>query len=228
MKFKFPDKQLFLISLFCFFALLVYLKANDDPIMPIMKDTMWEVVFQRWDTGSSLVKDLCIGILVSTIFWIFIVYLPENNAVKAKKKRLNRALFLIIEACGGNPWHWDKHYIHCKELSFEDLPELINIKKLLDKGELYGGLGEKAFFETCYENYEIFRFLSIAANEISPEHGALWDSITRNITRIGKQYPDWVDARKKDGCRVGVDYSSGALWLNLTEILESGEKWLKL
>ena len=56
----------------------------------------------------------------------------------------------------------------------------------------------------------------------------LWDSITRNITRIGKQYPDWVDARKKDGCRVGVDYSSGALWLNLTEILESGEKWLKL
>lgn len=228
MKLKIVDKQLTLVLIFCFFALLIYLKANDDPIMPILKNTPFEVAFQKWETGSSLIRDLCIGFLVSTIFWIFNIYIPKKKEIKEKEARLNKALFLILESFEGNPFHHDKHYIHCRELNIIDVDAIKVIKRNLDSRKIYGSLGEKAFFEICSESYELFKFLSIAANEISPMHGALWDSITRNITVIGRMQNIWFEERAKDGIKVGVDYSKGTLWLNLTEILESMEKWLEL
>lgn len=228
MKIKYMDKKLIWVLLLCFFLLLVYLKATSDPLLPFLKGTPLELIFQTWDSGSSLIKDLCIGFLVSIIFWIINIYIPSKKIIEAKKERLNRALFLILEAFEGNPFHHDKHYIHCRELNIMDLDAIRIIKTSLDNKKIHGSLGEKSFYEICNESFDLFKFLSIAANEISPSHGALWDSITRNIAVIGRSYDEWFKIRADDGIQEGVDYSSGTLWLNLTEILESLEKWLEL
>lgn len=220
------DRQPLGVFALCLIALFLYIKTNDDPLLPFLDGSCIEFLFLKWETGNSLTRDLSIGFLVSIIFWIFNVYLPSNRAMAQKKGRLNRALFLILESFQGNPYHHDKHYIHCRELSFIDLEAIKTIKDSLDKKEIYGSLGEKAFYEICSESYDLFKFLSIAANEISPMHGALWDSITRNITVIGRMHDQWSKDKAKDGYKIGVDYSKGTLWLNLTEILESMEKWM--
>lgn len=222
------DQQLLMVVVFCLFALFLYIKTCDDPLITFLSGSFIEGLFLKFETGNSLIKDLSIGILVSTIFWTFNSYLPSKKLIDEKISRLNRALYLILESFKGNPRHHDKHYIHCKELNNNDLEQIENIKKLLDSGKIYGSMGEKCFFEICSESYELFKFLSIAANEISPKHGALWDSLTRNITVIGRLHPYWFESRVNDGVKVGVDYSNGILWLNLTEILESMEKWMEL
>lgn len=228
MKKLFKDKQLVTVILLCLVSVILYLKTNDDPIIAILEGTFLESVFYKFDTGNSLIKDLSIGILVSTIFWLFNVYLPEKKKIKEKVGRLNRALFLILESFEGGMFHHDKHYIHCRELDSIDINTIRIIKNSLDSKTIFGSLGEKAFYEICSESYDLFKFLGIAANEISPMHGALWDSLTRNITVIGKSCDKWFDDRAKDGIKSGVDYSKGTLWLNLTEILESMEEWMKL
>lgn len=228
MKKIFRDKQLAIIIILCIVSVILYLKTNDDPLIEMLKGTLFESWFYKFEVGNSLLKDLSIGILVSTIFWLFNVYLPEKKKIKEKVGRLNRALFLILESFEGGMFHHDKHYIHCRELNPIDLNTIGLIKDSLNSKQIYGSLGEKAFYEICDESYELFRFLSIAANEISPNHGALWDSITRNITVIGKGHNKWFEDRKNDGLKIGVDYSRGTLYLNLTEILESMEKWMEL
>lgn len=224
----FKDKQLIVVSLICIFSVTIYLKTNDDPIITSLRNTCFESAFLKFENGNGLFKDLSIGILVSTIFWFFNVYLPEKKKIREKIGRLNRALYLILESFEGNAFHHDKHYIHCREINENDKSKINEIKQKLDSKTIYGTLGEKAFFEICSESFELFKFLSIAANEISPKHGALWDSLTRNITQIGKLHDKWFEDRKNDGIKTGVDYSRGTLWLNLTEIFESMEDWMKL
>ncbi|WP_284115677.1 hypothetical protein [Acinetobacter pittii] len=224
----FKDKQLMVVTLISIFSGIIYLKTNDDPVILSLRNTYFESVFLKFENGNGLFKDLSIGILVSTIFWFFNVYLPEKKKNREKIGRLNRALYLILESFEGNVFHHDKHYIHCREINENDNARIKEIKQQLDSKSIYGTLGEKAFFEICSESFELFKFLSIAANEISPKHGALWDSLTRNITQIGKLHDKWFEDRKNDGFKTGVDYSRGTLWLNLTEILESMEKWMKL
>lgn len=109
-------KSIILISLVCFIALFFYLKANDDPIWILIRETRLESWFYQFYNANSLIKDISIGILVSTIFWFFNIYLPEIKARKQKIERLNRALKLILEAHDGNPYGWDKHYLHCEPL----------------------------------------------------------------------------------------------------------------
>ncbi|WP_180182821.1 hypothetical protein [Acinetobacter sp. YH01020] len=222
------DRQLILVIILCTFALFLYVKTSDDPLIDFLNGSCIESLFLKLEIGNSLLKDLSIGILVSTIFWTFNNYLPSRKLINQKIGRLNRALYLILESFKGNPFHHDKHYINCRELNINDLSAIKHIKELLDSKKIYGSMGEKCFFEICSESYDLFKFLSIAANEISPEHGALWDSLTRNITVIGRLYDQWFEDRAKEGIKAGVDYSKGTLWLNLTEILEALEKWMEL
>ncbi|MDC4850899.1 hypothetical protein NQ857_16620 [Acinetobacter baumannii] len=224
------DKQLILIFILCGLALLFYFKANDDPIWPYLKGTWFESSFYKWDTGSSLVRDLCIGILVSTVFWVFNVYLPEKRDRKRKLSRLNRALKLILEAKNGNPFGWDKHYIYCNPLDYSDIADIQELTQSINSGKIYNTLAEKAFYELCNESYEMFRILSIAANEISAEHGALWDSMTSNISQIGKFHPDYFEKIQKSGWKLGdepIDFSEGLFKLNMIELLEKMEQWIK-
>lgn len=225
------NKSSIRVGLLCLIALILYLKASDDPILPFLSGTYLEPMFLRFDVGNSILKDLSIGILVSTIFWYFNVHLPSQRTRLNNINRLNRALKLILEANDGNPYHWDKHYIHCKPLGENDLETIKNIRLKIESGEIYNSLAEKTFYETCNESYEIFRFLSIAANEISSEHGGLWDSLTRNITQIGKFQPEYQKKKIESGWEFGdkrVDFSQGKFRLNMIEIMEKLEKWIKL
>lgn len=230
MKKIFKDKQLLLVITLCVVATVLYLKTNDDPLISILRGTFLESYFYKFETGNSLLKDLSIGILVSSIFWLFNVYLPEKKKIKGKVERLNKALKLILESFGDESGmhHWDKHYTHCAPLSEDDLLLISRVRKMLNDKDIYGLLKEKYFYEICSESSDLYYFLSISASELSPEHGELWDSITRSVKRVADIYPQWCSFREEDGYQAGKDYSNGLLSLNLTEFLESLEKWIKL
>lgn len=224
------DKKLWLIVLLCLFIILSYLKTSDDPIHPIIANTILEPVFIKFEAGNNLLKDMLMGVLVSIIFWVFNIYLPQKKDSKRKVMRLNKALKLVLESfdkeCGVS--HWDKHYVKCDPLGLGDLTLIMEVKESLENNKIFETLGEKYFYEICHESSHLYYFLSISASELSPEHGALWDSITRNVRRIADIYPDWFERRRVDGFKVGKDYSNGELWLNLTEFLENLERWINL
>lgn len=224
------DKQLWLIVILCSFILLIYFKTSDDPVHPILVGTVLESCFLKFETGNNLIKDVFMGILVSTIFWFFNIYLPEKKDNKRKVIRLNKALKLVLESFGAEagPHHWDKHYAHCAPLAEDDMSLIVRVKNMLDDKKIFGTFGEKYFYEICHESSQLYYFLSISASELSPKHGELWDSITRSVRRIADIYPEWCRCQKNSGFEAGVDYSEGVLWTNLTEFLESLEKWIEL
>lgn len=225
------QKTLLNISILCMFTVLLYIKSNDDPLLPILKGSCIEFIFLKFETGNSLIRDLSLGILVSTIFWTFNVYLPEKKRELKKVNRLNRALKLILEAKNGNQYHWNKPYIYCEPLSENDFKDISDLKYRIKNKKVYNTLAEKALYEVCSESFELFRFLSVAANEISAEHGALWDSICRNITQLGKFNSKYHKAIQDTNWKLGddiIDFSEGIFELNMVELLEKMEIWIKL
>ena len=224
------NKQIALICLVCLFVLL-YLKTSTDPVSQLIKNTPAEIWFYQFEEGNSLLNNISLGILISTIFWFFNVYLPERKVKKAKLERLGKALMLIVEAKNGNPFGWDKHYIYCNPLNEKHKNILMGIRTKIATGEIDNSLEEKAFYEICEASYELFTFLSIAANEISPNRGELWDSMTRNITQIGKFYPIFHKRKIESGWKLGdkrKDFSGGLFELNMIELLNKMEKWIEM
>lgn len=224
-------KQLYSMVVLCLVSLLVYFKTSSDPIFSLIQGTFLESFFYQFAEGNNILNALSIGILVSSIFWYLNIYLPENRVKNSKLKRLNKALMLIIEAKNGNPYSWDKHYIHCLPFEKKHLIFLKEVKDQLDNKKIYNSLAEKAFYEICESSFELFNFLSITANEVSPKHGELWDSMARNIAQIGKFYPEFHRKKIDSGWRLGdkkQDFSSGLFELNMTELLEKIEKWIDL
>lgn len=216
--------------IFCLFMGLLYLKTNDDPLIDVLSGTFFEPMFMQFSTGNSLGQNFCIGILVSSIFWFFNIYIPEKKCEKERRIRLDKALKLVLESFDEevSHHHWDKHYIHCRPLAEQDRVLIIKVRNSLNNKEIFGTSGEKFFYEICHESSQLYYFLSISANELSPKHGELWDSLTRSVRRVADIYPVWLKRREVDGFKVGVDYSNGELRINLMEFLWSLETWLEL
>ncbi|QXC55557.1 hypothetical protein KSS82_04445 [Vibrio mimicus] len=71
------SKYLFALAMFASFFLILI--AATDPILSCLSGTFLEPVFVNSVSGNSVVFNLSIGILVSCIFYIIVVYLPERQ-----------------------------------------------------------------------------------------------------------------------------------------------------
>lgn len=151
-------RQVVLIALVCLTSLLLYFKSSSEPISELIKGSRLEVWFYQFGEGNNLLNNVSLGILVSTTFWFFNVFLPEEKARKSKLQRLNRVLKLILEANEGSPFKWDKHYLYCDPLSKVDLANIKKVRELIHNQKIHCTLIEKSFYEICNESYELFRF----------------------------------------------------------------------
>ena len=224
------DKELIAAVFLIIILLFLYLKSSNDPIVALIQDTFLESWFLQFSQGNNVIKDLSLGILVSLVFWLFNVYLPQEKIKKAKIERLNKAIKLILEANEGSQFSWDKHYLFCSPVTKKDIATIKNIRSKLSNKNFYNTLIEKTIYEVCSESTETFRFLSLVANEISPKDGALWDSITRNIEQIGNFNKEYHEKKIASGWKLGdpqIDFSTGLLELNLIEMLDKIEQWIE-
>ena len=73
-------------------SIFLVIKTSNSPIIPILRSTFIEKLFQQFYYDNSLLYDIAIGYLVSVIFYVIVVYLPE-------KQKQNDLRHLIDSRC---------------------------------------------------------------------------------------------------------------------------------
>jgi hypothetical protein len=119
-------------------------------------------------------------------------WLREDECADRRTKLhegLSRFLGFLVEAIGGNPFHWSKHALHCKTLT-EQLDSVRSIKDGIDAQTFQmHGLQIKAVIEAAHEASEPLRVLISTAFQLSSEHGLIWLSINGSVTQLSGLYP---------------------------------------
>ena len=83
------------------------LKASDEPIVELCRDTAIAGLLRRFPTGNSVVFDLSIGFLVSVIFYLLVVWFParqKKNLIKRTFEEQYRyfkedTIAILLRAC---------------------------------------------------------------------------------------------------------------------------------
>ncbi|MBV7297024.1 hypothetical protein [Enterovibrio paralichthyis] len=86
----------FLFGLSICFSFLLILVASTDPILNCLSGTFIEPLLVNSLSGNSIVFNLSMGILVSCIFYIIVVYLPERQKRKDLAPELDRHVASVI------------------------------------------------------------------------------------------------------------------------------------
>jgi len=175
-------------------------------------------ILEKFMTINSVMFKLAIGYLVSTIFYCVVVYIPDYLKKKALKANLSKTLSFMFEAFSGNPFHWSKHIIHCKQLSdfspeFEQYLDKAKNRKLND-------LQIKAIIESANEALPTYEHLVAGALQLSSDHALIWLSLTNSIRQISTLYPFTSDTKG--------ERDLGIFDLNLREFVEYTIQWYKL
>ncbi|WP_445947033.1 hypothetical protein, partial [Shewanella sp.] len=128
---------LFVISLF------LLLISSNEALPKIFHDNFIGGLFSQFSVGNTIIFNLSIGYIVSLIFYVLVVVIPEKRKNKELKEKLGQPISFVLEAfCYDKSilngiFHWSKHVINCRPIS-EHLGDLnqfkndANYKKLQD------------------------------------------------------------------------------------------------
>ena len=180
--------------------------------------TILYYIIQKLTTINSVALKLAMGILVSAIFYVIVVYIPDCRRKKAIKYNISKTISFIFEAFSGNPFHWSKHIIHCKQLS--DFSS--EFDQYLDKAKnrKFSDLQIKAIIESANEALPTYEHLVAGALQLSSDHALIWLSLTNSVRQISTLYPFTSDTKG--------ERDIGVFDLNLMEFVEYTIQWYKL
>jgi hypothetical protein len=90
-------------------SIILALKASNEPIVSIFRNTWFNSFFQQFDTGNSIVFDLSIGFLVSVFFYFLVAWYPNRQRKKIIKQNFEEqyrlfkeeAIRIFLFACQG-------------------------------------------------------------------------------------------------------------------------------
>ncbi len=85
-------------ALFGVSALLMF-KASEEPLIGPLQGTFIEVVLTSFPVGNQIVFNMAIGVLVSQIMYMLVVWLPANAKRKRIRKNLQHHYALFKEQC---------------------------------------------------------------------------------------------------------------------------------
>lgn len=71
-------------------ALFLTISASGEPVVPWLRGTSLEPILLRLGWTNTIVFNLAIGYLVSLMFWILVVHLPERKRRAVLRTSLNR------------------------------------------------------------------------------------------------------------------------------------------
>ncbi|MCG6202967.1 hypothetical protein [Psychromonas antarctica] len=208
---KFVENRL----IWCLFiiALLLLFKSSDELLISVLSDSPVARVFYQFEVGNSIVFNLCIGYIVSLIFYVLVVYIPERRAKQELKDELGQAVSFVFEAFFhdrrdlGIMFHWSKHLIHCKPIS-EHLDHIERFKANASFKNLDGAKANM-LVQSVHEVLPTFEQLVPVAFQVSHKHAMLWLSITNSIRQIATLQDVPID-----------DRDWGILDLNLSEFVD--------
>lgn len=199
------SKYLFTLAMVISFLLI--LVAATDPLLKCLRSTFLEPVFVNSLSGNSIVFNLSIGILVSCIFYIIVVYLPEQQKKNDLAPELEMHVASIISRI-----HSIVHDIHTESQQMFDIKNFTETDfqkacksfnpKLIQK-QFHNGatqIFQKDFGYQCYNNWifalksidEIMRYLPYVdtglvkvLNEIRNCSFSITSSQLQNLEQLG-------------------------------------------
>jgi len=88
-------------------SILLAVKTSGDPILDVFKNTWIEPWFQKLPTGNAIIFNLSIGFLVSSFFYLLVVWFPEkrrrniikNNLVEQYQSFKEDTISILLSAC---------------------------------------------------------------------------------------------------------------------------------
>ena len=80
----------------CTIAVFLMLISSSDPILPALENTFLSVILINQLSGNAILFNLSIGIIVSTIFYFIVVFLPERQKVKDVQPQIEQYISAIL------------------------------------------------------------------------------------------------------------------------------------
>ncbi|MGI2174560.1 hypothetical protein [Shewanella ulleungensis] len=193
-----------------FFALFLLFTSSDEPI--VIKSL--EPFFRQFDSGNTIIFNICIGYIVSLLFYLLVVFAPEKRRENELKQKLGLPVSFVLEAfCRDKGlsgiFHWSKHVIHCRPIS-EHLAEIDKYLAISNYKSL-GDLKTLVVLQSADEILPTFEQLVPVAFQVSHQHAMIWLSLTNSIRQLSRFYKE----KYKD-----TDTDYGELDLNLKEFVE--------
>jgi hypothetical protein len=71
-----------LLRLLTIIFIILTIKSSNEPVIAILKDTALEKYLLQFPNANNFVWDISIGFILSVIFYIIVVYFPENQKKK--------------------------------------------------------------------------------------------------------------------------------------------------
>ena len=88
-------------------SIFLAVKTSGDPILDVFKNTWIEPWFQKLPTGNAIIFNLSIGFLVSSFFYLLVVWFPKkrrrniikNNLVEQYQSFKEDTISILLSAC---------------------------------------------------------------------------------------------------------------------------------
>ncbi|EGR0072859.1 hypothetical protein ACWOKL_004315 [Vibrio vulnificus] len=188
-------------------------KSSDESVISLIEDTALAPVFHQFTNGNSIIFNLSVGYIVSLMFYVIVVVIPEYREKQSLKNELGQAVSFVFEAFFherrdlGILFHWSKHIVHCKPI--DEHLKVIDKFKSDASYERLDAAKANMLVQSVHEVLPTFEQLVPVAFQISHRHAMLWLSMTNSLRQIASLYETPVDER---------DW--GILDLNLGEFVE--------
>ena len=176
-------------------SILLLLKSSDERVVSVIENPFVKSTFYQFSNGNSIIFNLSIGYIVSLIFYLIVVAIPEYRTKQELKNQLGQAISFVFEAFFHDKrdvsimFHWSKHIVNCKHIN-EHL-KCIERFKLDANYKRLGAAKAKMLVQSVHEVMPTFEQLVPVAFQISHKHAMLWLSMTNSLRQIATLYePD--------------------------------------
>ncbi|OBT25764.1 hypothetical protein A9266_21800 [Vibrio tasmaniensis] len=188
-----------LIWILLVLSTLLLFKSSNESVISLIKDTTLAPAFYQFANGNSIIFNLSVGYIVSVMFYIIVVVIPERREKQSLKNELGQAVSFVFEAFFherrdlGIMHHWSKHIVHCKPIG-EHL-KVIDKFKSDSSYERLDAAKANMLVQSVHEVVPTFEQLVPVAFQISHRHAMLWLSMTNSLRQIASLYEIPVDER---------------------------------
>lgn len=173
------------------------------------------------ETSISAWFTLASGLVVSTIFTLMLVVLPEQW----KKDKMVAALFhipsFILEAENGGFFTWSKNVLYC-EPDRCSLENVLKYKQQIDD-KAFNAVQIKLTLEHSSEVLHLFENSIPAAMSLSSGHGLFWVGMTSSIKKFSDVYEQYKDHLAENQGEIAELY-----YLYGAEFIQSLENFVRI
>lgn len=100
-------------------SVFLALKASKEPVPLMFKDKCTSYLFKPFSTGNSIIFSLSIGLLVSVVFYLLVVWYPEKRKKSTIKRNLEETyrffksdtIYILMSACANGGGGYDSELL---------------------------------------------------------------------------------------------------------------------